>query len=98
MELGAESERWWRTNELGSNRTEDRGYFCNNNCQGRHRQNWRGRNRLRIKSGMSGRADRTGVVRSRRVLGMRVRRLHRPHHAHQDDTEHTHGSEKPAPI
>jgi hypothetical protein len=47
---------------------------------------------------MNCRANRAGVVGCGRVLGMRVGRLYRPHHAHQGDTEHTHSSDEYAPI
>ena len=96
--LGAESERRWRANKLGGDGTEDRGNFRHQNRQDRRNQNRRGGRRLGTKSGMSCRANRAGVSGCGRVLGMRVGRLHRPHHAHQGDREHAHGSDESTPI
>lgn len=63
MESGAESERWWRTNKLGGDGTENRGNFRNRNRQGCRGQNGCGRNRRGTESGVSGRANRAGMMR-----------------------------------
>src|SRR4029077_19461539 len=61
-------------------------------------QNRRRGNRLRIESDMSCRANRAGVLRCGRVLGMRVGCLYRPHHAHQGNAEHAYSSDEHPPI
>ena len=96
--LGAGSERRWGANKLGGDGTEDRGNFRHQNRQDRRNQNRRGGRRLGTKSGMSCRANRAGVPRCGRVLGMRVGRLHRAHHTHQGNREHAHSSDEDAPI
>jgi hypothetical protein len=53
---------------------------------------------LSIESNVGGRADRTGVVRSRRVIGVRVGGLHRPDHAHEGNAKQADDSAQPAPI
>lgn len=99
-ESGAESEResWRRTNELGRGRAEEGGDFYNRNRESRRSQNRGGLNRLSIEPNVGGRADRTGVVRSRRAIGVRVGGLHRPHHAHEGNTKQADDSAQPAPI
>ncbi len=95
--FGAGSERRWRTNELSGRGTEDRRSFCNKNRQRCSRQNRRERNRLGINY-VSCRANRAGVVGCRRVFGMRVGCLYRPHHAYQGNAEHAHSSDEYTPI
>jgi hypothetical protein len=96
--LGEGSKRGWRTNELGGGGTEDQGNFRNRSRQGCRGQNRSERNRLGADAGMSGRADRAGMVRRSRIFRMRVGRLYRPHHAHQGDTEHANCPYEYAPI
>ena len=94
----AGSERGWRTNELGRGRTENRGNFGHWNRQRGRGQNRCGCNRLNIEAAVSGSTDRASMMGGGRSLGMGMRGLHRPHHAHQADAEHTHRSDQYAPI
>ena len=97
-ELGAGSERRWRTNKLGGGGKEDHGSFGHKSCQRRRKQNRRGQHRLDIQPGVGRRANRAGVMRCGRVLGMRVGCLYRPHHTHQGDREQAYSSDPSAPI
>jgi hypothetical protein len=100
VESSAESEResWRRANELSRSRAENGGGFYNRNRERRRSQNRSGLNRLSIEPNVGGRTDRTGVVRGRRCLGMRVGGLHRPYHTDQGNAKQADDPAQPAPI
>ena len=98
-ESGSESEGGWWTNELRGGRPGSKENGRDRNRQRRGGQNRRESRSLgTVESGVGGGADRTGVVRGRRVLGVRVGRLDHPHCRQQGNAEQSKDSDRCAPI